>query len=92
VLFLGYGFGLPAIAADVGNLKEELIEGETGFGFRPQDSSDLASKIDKYFKSELFHNLETRRLEIKAYANERYSWDKVAAITTAVYSNLISDL
>jgi glycosyltransferase involved in cell wall biosynthesis len=91
VLFLGYGFGLPAIAADVGNLKEEVIEGETGFVFRPQDSSDLASKIDKYFKSELFHNLETGRLEIKAYANERYSWDKVAAITTAVYSNLISD-
>jgi D-inositol-3-phosphate glycosyltransferase len=92
VLFLGYGFGLPAIAADVGNLKEEVIEGETGFVFRPQDSPDLASKIDKYFKSELFHNLETRRLEIKAYANERYSWDKVAAITTAVYANLISGL
>jgi glycosyltransferase involved in cell wall biosynthesis len=92
VLFLGYGFGLPAIAADVGNLKEEVIEGETGFVFRPQDSSDLASKIAKYFKSELFHNLETRRLEIKAYANERYSWDKVAAITTAVYANLISGL
>jgi glycosyltransferase involved in cell wall biosynthesis len=92
VLFLGYGFGLPAIAADVGNLKEEVIEDETGFGFKPQDSSELASKIEKYFKSELFHNLETRRLEIKAYANERYSWDKVAAITTAVYSNLISDL
>jgi hypothetical protein len=52
----------------------------------------LASKIDQYFKSELFHNLETRREEIKAYANERYSWDKVAAITTAVYSNLTSDL
>jgi glycosyltransferase involved in cell wall biosynthesis len=89
VLFLGYSFGLPAIAADVGNLKEEVIEGETGFVFRPQDSSDLASKIDQYFKSELFHNLETRRLEIKAYANERYSWDKVAAITTAIYADLL---
>ena len=27
VLFLGYSFGLPAIAADVGSLKEEIIEG-----------------------------------------------------------------
>ena len=79
VLFLGYSFGLPAIAADVGTLKEEIIEGQTGFVFKPQDSSDLASKIDEYFKSELFRNLETRRAEIKAYANERYSWDKVAA-------------
>ena len=91
VLFLGYSFGLPAIAADVGNLKEEIIEGETGFVFKPKDSSDLASKTDKYFKSELFHNLETRRSEIKEYANEWYSWDKVVKVTRAVYSNLLGN-
>jgi D-inositol-3-phosphate glycosyltransferase len=90
VLFLGYSFGLPPIAADVGSLKEEIIEGETGFVFNPRDSSDLARKVHSYFNSELFRNLETRRLEIKAYANERYSWDKVAAITTNVYSELLS--
>ena len=89
VLFLGYSFGLPVIAADVGTLKEEIIEGQTGFTFKPQDSSDLASVISKYFESELFRNLENRRAEIKEYANERYSWDKVAAITTSVYSNLL---
>ena len=88
VLFLGYSFGLPAIAAGVGSLKEEIIEGETGFVFRPKDSADLAAKINKYFQSELFLNLETRRSEIKVYANERYSWNKVAAITTSVYSQL----
>jgi len=90
VLFLGYSFGLSAIAADVGSLKEEIIEGETGLIFKPLDSSDLARKIDTYFNSELFHNLESRRAEIKAYANERYSWDKVAAITTAIYSRFLS--
>ena len=57
VLFLGYSFGLPAIAADVGSLKEEIIEGETGFVFKPEDSSDLADKINKYFNSDLFRNL-----------------------------------
>ena len=88
VLFLGYSFGLPAIVADVGNLKEEIIEGETGFVFQPRDSSDLIAKIDKYFQSELFLNLETRRPGIKVYANERYSWNKVAAVTTSVYSRL----
>src|SRR5947208_8539763 len=91
VLFLGYSFGLPAIAADVGNLKEEVIEGETGFVFKRQDPSDLARKIDQYFKSELFRNLEIRRPEIKEYANERYSWNKVTEITTAVYSSLLAD-
>src|SRR5438045_8958570 len=90
VLFLGYSFGLPAIAADVGSLKEEIIEGETGFVFKPRDSSDLARKVHSYFNSELFRNLETRRLEIKAYANERYSWDKVVAVTTSVYSRLLN--
>jgi len=89
VLFLGYSFGLPAIAADVGNLKEEIVEGETGSVFKPQDSSDLASKIEAYFKSELFQNLGSRRAEIKSHANERFSWDKVAKITTAVYTRLL---
>jgi glycosyltransferase involved in cell wall biosynthesis len=90
VLFLGYSFGLPAIASDVGSLKEEIIEGQTGFVFKPQDSFDLASKVDKYFRSELCHNLETRRAEIKAYANERYSWTKVAGIVSNVYSKLLT--
>ena len=90
VLFLGYSFGLPAIAADVGSLKEEIVEGETGFVFKARDSSDLARQIEKYFKSELFGKLEDRRTEIKEYANKRYSWDKVAAITKTVYSNLLT--
>jgi len=90
VLFLGYGFGLPAIAADVGALKDEIIEGETGLIFKPRDSVDLARKIENYFNSELFGDLENRRKQIRKHANERYSWDKVAAITKAVYSNLLS--
>jgi D-inositol-3-phosphate glycosyltransferase len=93
VPFLAYSFGLPVIATDVGSLREDIVEGRTGFVCQPQDSSDLARTIGKYFESELFKDLETRRLEIKEYANERYSWDKVAAITTAVYSSrLTSDL
>jgi glycosyltransferase involved in cell wall biosynthesis len=89
VIFLGYSFGLPAIVADVGSLKEEIIEGKTGFVFTPRDSSDLAGKIEEYFKSELFRNLEIRRAEITAYANERYSWSKVAAIVNDVYYKLL---
>lgn len=89
VPFLAYSFGLPVIATDVGSLRQDIVDGRTGFVCQPRDSSDLAGTIDRYFNSELFRNLESRRLEIKEYANERYSWNKVAAITTAVYSNLI---
>jgi D-inositol-3-phosphate glycosyltransferase len=91
VLFLSYSFGLPVIAADVGSLKDEIIEGKTGFVFKPQDPSDLAKVLANYFESELFRNLEKHRSEIKEYANERYSWNKVAEVTKAVYSGLITN-
>lgn len=89
VLFLGYSFGLPVLAADVGSLKEEIIEGKTGFVFRPQDSSDLAVTIEKYFASDLYRDLDVKRQTIRDHANERYSWSKVAAITMKVYSELL---
>jgi D-inositol-3-phosphate glycosyltransferase len=87
--FLAYSFGLPVIATDVGLLREDIIDGSTGFVCRPEDSCDLARVIGQYFDSELFHDLEARREDIKNFANERYSWDKVARITTSVYSNLL---
>jgi D-inositol-3-phosphate glycosyltransferase len=89
VLFLGYSFGLPVIAADVGSLRDEIIEAQTGFIFKARDSSDLAKAIRKYFASELFRQLEMRRSGIKQFARERYSWDKVAALTATVYLNLL---
>jgi glycosyltransferase involved in cell wall biosynthesis len=89
VLCLGYSFGLPVIAADVGSLKEEIIEGKTGFVFRPQDSSDLAVTIEKYFASVLYRNLDSKRQMIRDYANKRYSWTKVGEITCRVYSDLL---
>ncbi len=90
VLFLGYSFGLPVIASDVGSLREEIVEGSTGFVCKPQDSSDLAETIRRYFASDLYQELDGRRSAIKEYANERYSWSKVASITTAVYSRLLA--
>jgi D-inositol-3-phosphate glycosyltransferase len=89
VLFLGYSFGLPILAADVGTLKEEIIEGKTGFVFRPEDPVDLAKTIERYFASDLFANLDSRRQEISRYAKERYSWDAVGQLTIGVYANLL---
>ena len=89
VLFLGYSFGLPAIASDVGSLREEIVEGKTGFMFAAQNSSDLAKTIRRFFDSELFKESDTTRLHIKEYANNRYSWNKVAGVTRTVYSDLL---
>jgi D-inositol-3-phosphate glycosyltransferase len=88
VPFLAYSFGLPVIATDVGSLRQDIVEGRTGFICRAKDSSDLANMIYQYFDSELFRDLEIRREEIKRYANERYAWEKVAEITKKVYEKL----
>ena len=90
VLFLGYGFGLPVLAADVGSLKTEIIAGETGFVFRSQDSSDLQVVIEKYFASNLYRDLDVKRKTIRDHANEQYSWTKVGEITRRVYVDLLT--
>jgi len=89
VLFLGYSFGLPVLAADVGSLKEEILEGMTGYVCIPEDPSDLAKKIEHYFCSELYRNLESRRSFIINFANERYSWNRVGEMTARVYEELM---
>jgi glycosyltransferase involved in cell wall biosynthesis len=90
VLFLGYSFGLPVIATDVGSLREEILEGRTGFVCRPCDPLSLASTIERYFACDLYKDLEARRREISDYANERFSWAKVGQITKEVYSRLLA--
>lgn len=91
VLFLGYNFGLPVIATDVGSLGEDIIEGKTGFICRPEDPADLARAIETYFASDLYRNLNSRRQEIRVYARERHSWDVVGQLTMHVYVKLLGD-
>jgi glycosyltransferase involved in cell wall biosynthesis len=90
VLVLGYSFGLPVIAADVGSFREDIIEGRTGFLCRPCDPVDLARTIEAYFQSDLFKTLDSRRQEIRDYACERYSWDVVSQATRRVYEELLA--
>jgi glycosyltransferase involved in cell wall biosynthesis len=91
VLFLGYSFGLPVIAADVGSMREDIIEGETGFLFRPTDPDDLAQTIEKYFASDLYQGLIRRRQEIRDYAKEMHSWDDIGEMTRNVYAGLLGN-
>jgi D-inositol-3-phosphate glycosyltransferase len=90
VLILGYSFGLPVIAADVGSFKEEIVQGTTGFLCRPSDSIDLARTIAVYFQTDLFTELAGRRSEIRDFACRRYSWDTVSQATRTVYEALLA--
>ena len=89
VLFLGYNFGLPVIASDVGSLKEEIIEGRNGFVCKPRDPVDLARRMETYFTSDLYRHLEMCRPEIRNSASKRHCWTQVGEITTGVYTKLV---
>jgi D-inositol-3-phosphate glycosyltransferase len=89
ILFLAYSFGLPVIATNVGSFADDVVEGRTGFICRPRDTADLAATIERYFNSELFRTLETRRLEIRDSVYTAHSWDTVGAMTRTAYSELL---
>src|SRR3990170_5163439 len=88
VIFLSYNFGLPVIATDVGSLREDIIEGRTGFICKPESPDDLAEKIETYFHSDLYRNLKENRSKIIQDANEKYSWGKIGEKTYSVYTSL----
>ncbi|MBV8587524.1 MAG: glycosyltransferase family 4 protein [Verrucomicrobia bacterium] len=91
VPFLAYSFGLPIVATDVGSLKEDVVDGKTGFMCKAQDPTDLANAIERYFSSDLYRELDVRRREIRSFANDKYSWTRVGNITQGVYESLASD-
>jgi D-inositol-3-phosphate glycosyltransferase len=91
VLALSYAQGLPVIAADVGSMREDILEGETGLLYRPGDTADLAAKIRTHFASESVGDPETKQRRISEYAAERFSWTTNAERTHAAYERLLCD-
>jgi D-inositol-3-phosphate glycosyltransferase len=89
VPFLAYSFGVPIIATDVGALRDDVVEGETGYICKAMDPHDLARSIESYFSSELYRRLEIHRGKIQKFADETHSWRKAAEITRGVYRSLI---
>ncbi len=89
VLFLGYSFGLPAIATDVGSFREAIVEGRTGFVARSCDPAELAATIEQYFASDLYRHLNVRRAEVCEYAREHHSWVAAADLTVKAYAGLL---
>jgi D-inositol-3-phosphate glycosyltransferase len=90
VLFLGYGFGLPAIASNTGSMQEDVIPGKTGFIHEAKNAAALAEAIRVYFRSDLYRNLDETKRKIRDYANERYSWAIVGEMLDRVYRRMLS--
>lgn len=88
VLFLGFSFGLPAIAADVGSFRDDIVQGKRGFLYQPGITASLASTIEKFFASDLYRDLDKRRPEIRDYACTNNSWETVGKLTRKAYEEL----
>lgn len=89
---LSYSFGIPVIVSDVGSFKEEdVIEGKTGFIFQPDNPSSLKLAIQKFFNSSLYLDQEYSYSEIREWARDTYSWEKIGMKTFSLYKNLLEN-
>lgn len=89
IVFLSYGFGLPIIATNVGSLSQDVIDGTTGYICKPDDPGDLANTIIKYFKSELYKNIDKTTCFIYESMKNKFSWKKIGESTCAIYKELL---
>lgn len=85
VVFMAYTFGLPLLAADVGNFRNDVPEGKAGYLFESGNTGDLSKTILKYFESEMYHNLDSTRKALKDWAWDNYSWDVIGKDTRDAY-------
>ena len=91
LIYTSYHFGLPVVASDVGSLKDDVVEGKTGFICKPEDPKDLAKKIIQYYESSIFKELAETREYIIKYANENHSWALTGDNTYALYNNILGN-
>jgi glycosyltransferase involved in cell wall biosynthesis len=89
VLFLAYRFGVPVIATDIGSFREDVINGVTGFICKPDDVDNMASILQTFFDSDLFHQREQTRTRIMEFAEHKYSWIHIGRHTYEVYTSLV---
>jgi D-inositol-3-phosphate glycosyltransferase len=85
VLFLGFGYGLPAIATDVGDFREDVLDGETGFLAPEPTAACFATTIEKFLASPLAAEVNARRAGIRERTRLRHAWDTVARVTLDAY-------
>jgi glycosyltransferase involved in cell wall biosynthesis len=88
VLILSYRYGLPAVVTDAGSMRDDVIEGRTGFMCRPRDAADLARALTTYFSSQLFADGEAARHDIVTFAEDKYSWKAIATTVAEVYETV----
>lgn len=86
--FLAYSFGLPVVCTDAGSLSEVVVEGVTGYVCGAADAGAFASAMERFFASPLGNGDPGTRSQIREFAMQRYSWERVADITSQAYGTV----
>lgn len=85
VPFLAFSFGVPVIATDVGSLRDDIDE-HSGVLCEPMNAAALADAIRRFFRSELYVDIDRLRERIRTSAAARHSWDTVGTEAKSVYA------
>lgn len=87
VLFLSYAYGVPVVAPNLGGFPDYLIKERTGLLFDPGNESSFYSSIKSAI--DLFNDPtdNDRKIFIKNFAQNNYSWDASCKHLTEIYNN-----
>jgi len=83
IVHLAYSFGKPIIATNVGDFKESIEQGKSGYILNKNNAECLAEAINNIFSCE--EKLEDMGRYIKHLNNSRYSWDQIGIKTMELY-------
>jgi len=81
---MAYSAGIPVISTDVGGLAEMTEDGKTGYVVAPRNSEAIAEAVGKCFEGDRYTNMSANA---RRAAKEQFGWEKIAALTAAVYQS-----
>ena len=87
VVFMALKYGVPMIATDVGNFKEDILMNENGMLAKEISAESLSTAFIEFFKSQYYLNPDIKSRIIKD-AKAYYSWDKIGMEYIQIYENL----
>lgn len=77
VIPLSFALGTPAIASDSGGLREQMVDGKTGYVFETGNVTQLAEKILEA-RELTDERYEGMRLDCLEYADKHWDWNVLA--------------
>ena len=76
----------PALASDLGPLKEVITDKKNGYLFKSEDVNDLADKINTILSDR--KSLDLARKNGKRLITEKFCWDKIGSLIKEAYQSL----